>query len=253
MALYDELINVCIKSRTQSLELIDRFLQRGNYQLVCQNLWSASAWMMQAAMTEWRLGSADPSPYLREAISDTLRLTEFYERAMERIRLPFLGAFWNAMYAELLLHEPVNPQFRRLARVPPRERREPTELKDAWSFPWDSLVFELIETGKCPEEWPDFVRWLDDRHGAGTLRATMLAYAALLEAARADDRAAAAKAIREAERRFVSRRNLPMTWGNGLADRTVDFRLACLINAAERLRPGITSDIHTVHRWPVRT
>jgi hypothetical protein len=247
----NDLYSVLLAQSRQSLQLSHDyardFLQKGNFRPAVMNLSMAVADSVCAAFTEWRLGSGDPSPHLRDAVSDARELVRCFEKCPA---IPYLDALWDAIYAQILLGESVDLELRRLCFVSPEERRSPTRFKQAWGYPWDMLVFTLIETAEVAPECDDFIAWLKHKGGGSNMIKTMQAYRLLIDSAKADDPKSAAKAIATAEKCFRARRNLPLTWGgDGLDDRSADHRLACVIKKAEQIRPGITAGIDTPHRW----
>jgi hypothetical protein len=207
--------------------------------------------MMLAGMTEWRLGAEDPSPHLRVAVADALRIPEPFVHVSHGPDLGYaMIAMFNAMYCQLLLREPVDASLRFACALPPGERREPKAFAVGWSYPWDSLVFELAERGEVSSDWEHFVAWLRGRKQSVNYVQTMTAYRDVVVSATNDDRAACEAAIHSATSLFSRRKNGDVTWGGGeLGKRMVDFRLACMIQTAERIRPGITASAGTPHRW----
>ena len=248
---YKTLMQQCADSRQEALAFAQQFLVKADYRMATMNLSSAVVDSMTAAHAEWRLGTADPSPYLRDAVADAREVARYFDK-LEYFgnKLENAEALGDAMYAQLLLQEPIRPEFRRCCFVPPEEKRHPTLYEAGWLHPWDMLVLELVETGSTPSEWDEFMAWLRGRGGASNLLKTMQAYKDLIDAARIGNRDAAAKAIATTEKRFKARRHLGLTWGGGdIADQTVDHRLACAIEMAEQIRPGITASADTPHRW----
>lgn len=248
---YDSLIQLSQEGRQEAKAFAERFLKQREYRTATMNLWSAAGDAVSAAHTEWRLGAGDPSPYLRDAIGDARDLAKYFDKVTGlNDRSANMMAIWDAMYAQLLLDQPIDQEFRRCCQISPEEKRCPAYFKEYWIHPWDALVFELVETGNTPAEWDDFVACLANKHGGRTLLKTMQAYRQLIDSARADDPHAAARAVAAAEKCFKARRNMTLTWGGGdLSEQTADHRLACAIKQAERIRPGITASIDTPHRW----
>lgn len=250
-ATYDELMKVTVSMRQSALDALPRNVAKRDWLGITTNLWSATLDSMLLALTEWRLGSSDPSRYLRQAVDDCRKLMEHFDKVTHLThRSANMLAVWDAMYAQLLLDEPVDPSFRQACGIPAEERRSPSRYKQYWVHPWDALVFGLAETGVAPAEWDAFIAWLKDKGGGSNYIKTMEAYRRLIEAARAGDVNAVAKAIADAEKRYKARRSMPVTFGGGaLAEQLVDHRLACAIKKAEQIRPGITADVQTPHRW----
>jgi len=239
-------------NRRQSLDAANKWIgYKSKSQLITMNIAAASSQMILAAFTEWRLGTANPSAFLKDAIGDIRKLIPTLAK-LEGIDARSFGmiSVWDAMYAQVLIDEVIDEDFASTCHIVQDERSHPSKYRDYWIHPWDSLVLELLITGNVPVEWDAFKVWLKAKRGGANLLKTMAAYQLLIAAALEDDASSAATAVAEAEKCFRARRNMSITWGGGdVADRTVDHRLACAIKRAESIRPGITDGVETPHRW----
>lgn len=249
---YEQLMADAISGRNEALHYVEPFLQRGDVIAACTNLWAATQEGMLAAMTEWRLGAGDPTPYFVMVMQDAARLVGQFDKVPHGT-LPFvnMNGLCNGIYAQMLLGRDVDAEMWARCHVPLEERRRPEYFKEAWFAVEDWLIIELIRGGEQPAEWEAFLTWLDGKKGTRNHSATMRTYAALIGAARAGDRDGVVKAVRQAEVNYGKRRNISVTWGGDpiVREQIVDYRLACAIRAAERVGGEVVAAVETVHRW----
>lgn len=225
--------------------------QRKDPDHIAMNFGSASADALMAAMVEWRLGEGDPTPYLRWCVDDACLTLPYFNHERGPIDVSFgLFVLWDAMCAQRLLGEPVDPAFREAHPIPISERFQPDEHRETYVHVFDDLIQDLLDTAEQPEGWDAFIDWMMARKGTRQYVNTLKAYLGLIDAAKTGDRPAIEAALKTAEKAWNRRTGVYITWAvdKVLRGQMVDHRLACVIQVAERLSPA-AHDLDSIHRW----
>lgn len=145
-----------------------------------------------------------------------------------------------------------------------RTCEEPIAVVEEWSrretasfgTPLDSTLLATMADGRPPVEWRELLslyRHVGDGR-RGLVAETWTNYMTLLEAARRNDTAAVRGCIERGEVLYAHRSNDPTfdapCEGSGPANSDlVDYRLAAVLVAAERITGRSLECTETVHKW----